>query len=421
MISHGDKAVSSENTDPVSYDSSLLKCETILAPPLEQIGDGADNLVYTNRQPAWQCCFSKDGIYLAACYGAPNPCVRIWKRKCKEVTYNNDDNQRADAFDWVEHTCLQGFQTRTVRSLAFAPTLRPLVLASASFDGTVAIWEQPIADDVDNRSSKKEWDCTAQLEGHENEVKCVVWNATGTLLATCGRDKSVWIWECFLPGSVGGGPANGESEFECVAVLNGHEGDVKCVRFAPSHDWWGDGDEIVLSGSYDNSVRVWAEDGGDWYCAACIKSVHTSTIWSLAVAPSGTRFISGSADACLAVYKCYSAEDMQKENAQATKKAHAEWKCVGKLPGAHSLTIYSVDYAPARAGHGRVVSGGADHRIQIYREALGSTSYHPLFQLDASCAVPGGDINCVCWHPVDGSILASAGDDGNVRIWSYAG
>ena len=50
------------------------------------------------------------------------------------------------------------------------------------------------------------------------------------------------------------------------------------------------------------------------------------------------------------------------------------WKCVGKLPDAHSSTIYSVDYAPARAGHGRIVSAGADNRIQIYREVIGSTS-----------------------------------------------
>jgi FOG: WD40 repeat len=95
------------------------------------------------------------------------------------------------------------------------------------------------------------------------------------------------------------------------------------------------------------------------------------------------------------------------------------WKCVGKLPNAHSQPIYCLDCAPLKAGHGRILSGGGDDCINVYRE-VGGTSDAPLFSLDVTGKrAHDGDVNCVKWHPTDGRLFASSGDDGFVKIWRY--
>jgi WD40 repeat protein len=376
--------------------ASLVETQ-VFVPQTKSIGTGKDALRYTPQSPAWCCTFSPNGEWLAACFGAPMPYIRIWRQ-----------DQQTEG--WAVHSTLDGIHERTIRCVAFCPLSSSCVLAAASFDGTVTIWEH------NHQKPSDAWECTTQLEGHENEVKFVCWNGTGSLLASCGRDKTVWLWETFLDGTVGG---TTENEFECVAVLNGHEGDVKCVQFAPSHGIWGDGDEIALSASYDDTIKVWAEDDGDWYCACSIQDVHRDTIWSLAVAPGGGRLVSGSADGSLAILKSYTPTERKEKFPDLGDGANGLWKCVGVLEGAHSSTVYCVAYAPARAGHGRIASSGGDNRIQIYREVSGSTSDQPLFTVDVAVDTTHGDVNCVCWHPRDGSILCSAGDDGTVRIWRF--
>ena len=66
-----------------------------------------------------------------------------------------------------------------------------------------------------------------------------------------------------------------------------------------------------------------------------------------------------------------------------------------------------------------MASGGADNHIHVYREVIESSSDQPMFTLDAAVIAGQGDVNCVKWHPFDGSILCSTGDDGSVQIWNF--
>merc|ERR1711991_827301 len=88
------------------------------------------------------------------------------------------------------------------------------MLTSCSFDGIIAVYRV-----MDNSS---DLELIASLEGHENEVKFVDWHLLGDLFASCGRDKTVWIWSVE------------DNEVDCAAILNGHTQDVKCVKWHPT-------------------------------------------------------------------------------------------------------------------------------------------------------------------------------------------
>lgn len=328
---------------------------------------------------------------------------------------------------------------------------------TGSFDATAGVWrrdevaiaEHNEGDGIEGAPAgdeeEEDWEFTLVLEGHDSELKGVGFSPSGQYLATCSRDKSVWIWE-----EIG---AEGEDEWETVAVLQEHEADVKCVAWGPDE---GDGKgEILASGSYDDSIRLWREDEEqEWGCVAILRG-HTGTVWGLdwegrseeeeereregddTTEPAKPRrLISCSADETIRVWTRLDASDprarAQADEARSSMQSTGEesWVCEATLPKVHSRPIYSISWSQKT---GRVVSCGSDSLVVIYEERpkaqvtreIGAATTEWVVVATLKNAHGPYEINHVTWCPrfdnghkgeVEG--VVTAGDDGAVRMWA---
>ncbi|KAK5988706.1 putative cytosolic iron-sulfur protein assembly protein 1 [Cladobotryum mycophilum] len=274
-----------------------------------------------------------------------------------------------------------------------------LCLVSGSFDATAGLWrwdgdaedgqnlEREVTmassrpDDDGSESGEKDWEFTLVLEGHDSEVKSCAFSPSGVYLATCSRDKSVWIWEDI-------GASEADDEWETIAVLNEHEGDVKAVAWCP--DVPGRSNigrkyysvDVLASASYDNTVRIWREDSdAEWVCVAVLEG-HEGTVWGLQwePKPKGDRFprlITHSADSTVRIWTLKQDED-DTDNAEGAHRSalggipntmrrslREEWTCTAVLPKVHKGDIYAVAWS---AESGFVASTGADGVIALYKE-----------------------------------------------------
>eukprot|EP00842_Homolaphlyctis_polyrhiza_P004423 jgi/Hompol1/4982/HPOL_004105-RA len=253
-------------------------------------------------------------------------------------------------------------------------------------------------------------ECIASLEGHENEVKSVAWSVSGSLLATCSRDKSVWIWEVI-----------GDEEYECSCVLQEHSQDVKSVQWHP-HDEVGGfstrqsmillaglpanadsplSAQILASASYDDTVKIWREEDSDWYCSDTLVG-HTSTVWAIDFDASGNKLASVSDDKSLRIWKLDTA---------------GRYKSYAEALNHHERAIYSVAWSKHT---GLIATASGDNCIKICRLVEHDGEHGSI---ETVCSLPEShglnDINHVVWCPLEShsELLASAGDDGVVRIW----
>ncbi|KAL4946201.1 hypothetical protein BDV06DRAFT_182947 [Aspergillus oleicola] len=374
---------------------------------------------------------------------------------------------------------ISGGHKRSVRTCAWKPNVSgESVLATGSFDATVGVWRrwdnygetigaagQDLNGETVNRGEDdggeededEEWRFAVLLDGHDSEVKSVSWSASGMLLATCSRDKSIWIWEDL---------DDGDNNFETVAVMQEHEGDVKCVAWHPA-------EECLASGSYDDTIRIWREDIDDWGQVACIRG-HGGTVWDIDWegvenvpfaeengtgreeeewkkwhALSGPRLASCSHDKTVRVWQRQPKAQGGGPGAGAMPSIirpagiDETWEEGAVLPHAHELSIYAVAWSRRT---GLLASVGADGRLVVYEERFEATSQIDAQPMDTDgvdatpqppttwciVAIVDGahgiyEINHVAWakradrgrdESKEEEVLVTTADDGSVKVWT---
>ncbi|CAH1783992.1 unnamed protein product [Owenia fusiformis] len=196
------------------------------------------------------------------------------------------------------------------------------LLASCGGDKTVRLWGK----------EGENWVCKYRLEdGHQRTVRSVGWSPCGKYLASASFDATTCIWE------------NKDRDFECIATLEGHENEVKCVT-------WCSNGSLIATCSRDKSVWIWEVDEDAEFECESVLNAHSQDVKMVLWHPTKEIVASASYDNTIKMFK----------------NDGDDWSCFSTL-ASHESTVWAISFD--KTGE-RLASCSDDKTLKIWQEYL---------------------------------------------------